>query len=152
MTRDTHYIGPKYSLTCSCPDGGTGATTSTGSSGALTSFFTDYRGKIANIDMHTKGIALGYGRFIPLHDGFYEISVSMRGLSGTQLGLSVQVNETDVRQHWAYTNNNDHGGMNFSDTYYMIRGQSWNVKVVSGTFRDAYKFPNLFQVKYLGNK
>ena len=74
----------------------------------------------------------------------------MRGLSGTQLGIELHRNESDVTLHMAYTNNNDHGGMNFTDNYYMKRGERWNARIVSGTFRIQYRNPNLFQVKYLG--
>ncbi len=153
VTRDKSYLGPKYSLTCSAPNGGSssGATSSTGSSGKLNSFFTDYRGNIDHVDMHNKGIALAYDSFIPLHDGFYEISLSFRGLNGTQLGIRVSVNDNDVKDHFALGNNNDHGGINFSDTYYMKRGERWDVAILSGTFRIQYRISNLLQVKYLGS-
>jgi len=152
VTRDTSYLGPKYALVCSCPNGGSssGATSSTGSGGRLNSIFTDYRGYIQNRHYYNKGIAIGFDSFIILHDGWYEISVSMRGLSGTQLGIELHRNESDVTLHMAYTNNNDHGGMNFTDNYYMKRGERWNARIVSGTFRIQYRNPNLFQVKYLG--
>ena len=153
VTRDTSYLGPKYSLTCSVPNGGSssGATSSTGSSGKLNSFFTDVRGKIDYVDLHNKGIALAYDSFIPLHDGYYEISVSMRALNGTQLYMRVNVNDNQVKDHFALGNNNDHGGMNFSDTYYMKRGERWDVRIISGTFRIQFRVSTLFQVKYLGS-
>ncbi len=153
VTRDVSYLGPKYSLTCSHPNGGStnGATSSTGSSGKLNSFFTDYRGEIDSANMHNKGIALAYDSFIILHDGYYEISVSMRGLNQTQLGLAIKVNDTDVKYHYALNNSSDNGGINFSDTYYMKKGERWDVRIVSGTFRIQFRAPNLFQVKYLGS-
>ncbi len=153
VTRDTSYLGPKYSLTCSVPNGGSssGATSSTGSSGKLNSFFTDVRGKIDYVDLHNKGIALAYDSFIPLHDGYYEISVSMRALNGTQLYMRVNVNDNQVKDHFALGNNNDHGGINFSDTYYMKRGERWDVRIISGTFRIQFRVSTLFQVKYLGS-
>ena len=152
ISRNTSYLGPKYSLTCSVPNGGSssGASASTGSSGKLNSIFTDYRGKIDNVNMHNKGIALAYDCFIPLYDGYYEISVSMRGLSGNQLMIRVSVNDNDMKDHYAYNNNGDYGGLNFSDTYYMKRGERWDVSIVSGTFRIQFRASTLFQVKYLG--
>jgi hypothetical protein len=138
VTRDVSYLGSTASFSIGHPDGGSGMTNTSGAAGSLLSIFTNRRGEVLRENLHNKGIIMAYDRWLVLVDGWYRISLNMRNLVGTEMAVDVTVNGATQKQYYALGANNDHGGMGWSQIFYMKRNDTWSVEIAGGTFRDAY--------------
>ena len=140
VTRKTDYLGATASFAIGHPDAGnnTGITTSSGASGSLLSLFTNRRGVVHAEHNHNKGIIMAYDRWMVKEDGWYRVSMQMRTLSGTEMAVAVYKNDIVEKYYFVLGNNNDHSGMNWSHPFYMKIGETWNVRIVGGTFRNQY--------------
>ena len=100
VTRDVSYIGPIASFSIGHPNSGNtnGITASSGVSGSLLSIFTNRRGLIKGEHLHNKGIIMSYDRWMVLVDGWYQISLNMRILTGTECNINIRVNDSLKKQ------------------------------------------------------